>query len=231
MALDVISMMESDMEKAKKASGGNGSPTFFLLKAGEKALVRPLLDLNKAVLVHKHDLWNQATKKFEVNALCAKDQDLDCKHCFDAEMQKNKKLAAVRYFIIPLWVYQIKNKDGQVVTWKDQDGNEQAIRGVRYLQMKATSPILANLLDFFREEKSILNNDFVISRTGESLDTVYTVIAKAPKPFAVPDVPAQSEDEITFRIGDLCPPALIGESSSQSAPSPSTGKVNNEPDF
>src|SRR5579885_1336638 len=195
MALDVIGMMESDIQKASQKSG-SGSASFFVLKAGEKAKVRALLDLNQVAVVYKHDFFNNVTKKYEVNSICADTPELElprgfCKHCITAKETKNKKLEAVRYFVIPLYVYQIvrpgKNGEWESVTWTDQDGVEKPVSGIRYLQLKASSDILKTLLDLYRDAGSISAGDLVISRQGERLETTYTVINRPPSPFKVPE--------------------------------------------
>lgn len=240
MALDVIGMMESDIQKASQKSSG-GSASFFVLKSGEKALVRALLDLNKIAIVYKHDLFNPSTGKYEVNAICSDTPELElptgqCKHCADAKAAKNKKLEVVRYFVIPLYVHQIKNSAGQQVTWTDNDGNEKPVSGVRYLQLKASSDILKTLLDLFRDAGSISAGDLVIGRQGEKLDTKYTVINRPPSAFKAPEgveIPEQSAESIIARIAELCPFDLLEQNNGAVPPAQSQGKAsaNDAPDF
>ena len=207
--LDIIGEIENEMKRAQAKSAG-GSASFFVLKDGEKALVRPLLNLNAIAIIQKHDFYNPATKKFEVNAICAHVPELElpadsCKHCATAKSTNNKKLSAVKYFIIPLWVYGIKNSAGQAVVYQDQDGNEKPVSGLRYLQLKASSDILSTLLEMYREGTDLTSLDLTISRKGESLDTKYTVLPRTPAPFTVENVPAQDKLTIIQRIADLNP--------------------------
>ena len=58
---DVISQMENEIERSKQSTG---SPTFFVLKDGEKALVRCLLDLNTCSTLARVDLNASATYEF-----------------------------------------------------------------------------------------------------------------------------------------------------------------------
>lgn len=210
MAIDIIGEMEAEQKRAKSSSG---NASFFVLKDGEKALVRPLLNLNEVASIKKHDYFNPTTKKFEVNALCAESIDLPvsvCKHCLTAKQTNNKKLNPTKYFVIPIWVYGIKNSAGQPVVYTDQNsGEEKAVQGLRYLQLKASSDILSTLLEMYREGTDLTTLDLTISRKGESLDTKYTVLPRPAAPFAVEGVPEQSRDSIIERINDLNPAELI----------------------
>jgi hypothetical protein len=209
--LDVVAEIEAEQKRAAaKSAGGNAS--FFVLKNGEKALVRPLLNLNACASIWKHDFYNQATGKYEVNALCAQSLDLPaecCKHCMAAKSTGNKKLSAIKLFIVPLYVYGIKNSDGQAITYTDQEGNEKSVSGVRFLSLKGTSDMLATLVTMFREGTNISSSDLTITRKGEKLLTSYTILPRPPAPFAVEGIPAQYRDSIVERINELNPAEII----------------------
>lgn len=210
MAIDVIAEMEAEQKRAAARSSGS-NVSWFMLKDGEKSLIRCLLNLSQAAIILKHDFYNPATRKFEVNALCARSLDLDeeqCAHCIAA--RGNKKLLAQKYFILPVYVYGVKNSSGQAVVYTDSEGNEKAVQGLKYLQLKASSDILAVLLAMYRDGTNLTGLDLKISRTGASTDTKYTVLPQSPSPFAVADVPVQNVEDIITRIADLNPPAIAG---------------------
>lgn len=214
MAIDILGEIEQEQKRlAAKANGGNAS--FFKLKDGERALVRPLLNLGNIAVILKHDFFNPTTRKYEISALCTGTSYFgmpdQCQHCQTAKDTKNKKLLATKYFVVPLWVYSVKNAEGQTVTYTDQEGNEKQVSGLRYLQMKASSDILGVLTAMYREGIDITSLDLVIGRKGESLDTKYTVLQHPPKPFAVENVPPQSAESIIVRIADLNQPEFIEE--------------------
>src|SRR5579859_5570225 len=172
MAIDqeMLNMIESEKTrvakaaaeaKAKAASGGNGAG-FFMLKDGELAKVRPLL--NKFIPVYRHDLFNRATNKYEVQAVCAKSVDLTsefCAHCQKAIETKNRKLEAVMQFVVPLWLYGIRDmndlisdgqggKVGKPRTYQKEGEEPQLVRGLRYAQFKPGDPIFENLLTMYK---------------------------------------------------------------------------------
>lgn len=219
MALEIdntIAEIEAEMKRAQaKSSGGNVS--FFVLKDGEKALVRPLLNLNQVASLLMHVYWNPGSGKFDVNSVCAHQAELElpagsCKHCATVKTMTDKKaagkMAATKYFVVPLYVYGIKNAAGAPVTYT-QDDKEVAVQGVRYLQLKPTSDILATLLEIYRDNGDITTGDLTISRKGEKLDTKYTVTQRPPAVFSVENVPAQSKFDIITRIAEMNAPEVI----------------------
>lgn len=228
---NMIAEIEAEMKRAQaKSSGGNVS--FFVLKDGEKALVRPLLNLNAVASILMHVYWNPATSKFDVNAVCAHQAELalpagSCKHCATAKSMSDKKaagkMAANKYFVIPLWVYGIKNAAGQAVTFT-QDDKEQPVQGVKYLQLKPTSDILSTLLEIYRDSGDIMAGDLTISRKGEKLDTKYTVLQRPPAVFTVENVPAQDKSDIVMRIADMNAPEVIDGSDPFPASASTTAK-------
>src|SRR5581483_2663707 len=212
---DVVAEMEAEQKKAAARSSA-GSASWFMLKDGEKALIRCLLNLNAVAVILKHDFYNPVTRKFEVNALCAVTSGLSleesqCKHCQTAKQTGNKKLLAQKYFVMPVWVYGVKNAQGQAVTYFDSEGNEQPVQGLKYLQMKATSDILATLIAMYRDGTDLTTLDLTISRTGAGTDMKYTTLPRQPQPFAVKDVPPQDRALIVQRIADLNPVELVDD--------------------
>lgn len=220
MAIEIdntIAEIEAEMKRAQaKSSGGNVS--FFVLKDGEKALVRPLLNLNQVASILMHVYWNPGSGKFDVNSVCAHQPELElpansCKHCATVKTLTDKKAAgkmtATKYFVIPLWVYGVKNAAGAPVTYKDQEDKEQPVQGVKYLQLKPTSDILATLLEIYRDSGDIAAADLLIGRKGEKLDTKYTVLPRAAAPFTVENVPAQNKLDIITRIAEMNAPEVI----------------------
>ena len=83
--------LETLMNEESKSS--NFAPFFFSIKDGEKALIRPLLNMNAYLKVQKHEIYNPGTNKFDVKAVCAADLHLECQHCADAASNKRQFLA------------------------------------------------------------------------------------------------------------------------------------------
>ncbi|HET8913947.1 MAG TPA: hypothetical protein VFN23_20910 [Ktedonobacteraceae bacterium] len=234
--LDMIAEMEAEIERASQKSN-TGNVFFFKIEDGQKALVRFLLDLKQAAKIKKHDYYNQTTGKYEVSALCAESAELSveqCLHCKNAA--NNKKLTATTFFLIPAYVYGIKDAQNKPVVWKDQEGKEQPIQGIRYFQLKPTSPLLIALLANYREGGPLPDRDMLISRTdpnGNKLKATYTIIARAPSRFTAPadvEIPEQSADLMIQFMLEKNPPQLIGDEFS-TPPVQTAGKVSTVPDF
>lgn len=214
MAIDIkdpMALLEDEMNKAENRGGF--APFFFALKDGEKALIRPLLNMNQYVAVHFHEFFNPATKKYDVSTVCAEDYGQKCQHCIDAVA--NKKLAGQRRFYLPVYVHAILKlvgKEWVPVTYTNADGAEQPSKGVRLLELKASSSILSDLVAAYHEDDShdITRFDFVIARKGIQLDTTYTVTLK-PQARPLPDdLPKQSQEKIKSDI-ELARPMLTAD--------------------
>lgn len=264
---DVFAEMDEEIKEAKaKAASGTSNVFFFKLKDGEKALVRFLFDLRHALTVWKHEYYNNSTKTWEMSALCTQTHGIDlptelCQHCQTAqrklaeattkdERKAAERMQAIKFYLYPVFVYGIKNKEtGKDVTYKDKEGKEHPIIGVRYLQLKVTQPLMVSLRENYRELElgdSFLNHDITISLTctnGDILKPVYTVMLRAPSKFAPPEgveVPEQTHEDLFERLHDLWKPALIDQPDNdpfadappaQSNGNGAKGKVSNVPDF
>lgn len=196
--------------KAKAAAGGNGAG-FFILKNGEKALVRPLL--NKFIPVFHHSIWNNNNGKWDVNAICAQSVDLPkelCAHCKKAEETSNKKLTAVKQFVVALWLYGVRDTaTGAVKTYKNKDGEEIAQRGLRYAQFKVGDPIFETLLTMYKMAGDITLRDITIQQTGEKLEKKYTIDPLDPSPFVVEGMPTITPDGIIEWLSEKNPASIL----------------------
>lgn len=226
---DVFAEMEQEMQKASQKTG---NVWIFKITDGQKALIRFLLDLGQAAILYKHETkWDKSLNGgkggYEVQSVCAQSVELSKEHCKHCQNTANKDLKLVKYFIIPVYVYGVKNKDGKPVTYKNADtGEEIPESGVRYLQLKGSSPLLVALIENYRElnanpgqRKSLADCDMTISRVdigGNAVNASYTVIKRDPSPFVLPEgatIPEGATDRelIIDRFAEKNPPALIGE--------------------
>lgn len=214
---DPMAVLEDEMTRAQAQTGGF-APFFFSIKDGERALIRPLLNINQYVMLRFHEKFNQATKKYDVSAVCAADFGHDCQHCKDAQ-GGDKKLNAQKRFYLPIYIHSALKKDpaGQKwaqLTYTDQEGNEQQVKGVRILEMKASSSILADLVAAYNTADShdITLYDFVIARKGSGLDTEYTTTLSPNAPRALPDdLPKISRDRIKSDVEFARPMKAVGQ--------------------
>jgi hypothetical protein len=220
MAMSVLELMDEQIKKAKESpAGGSYKPTFLLLKNGHKALIRPLFNLDAVVVMSMHNKFNQAEPKQSINATCARELDKKCKYC--DQVASDKKLAAGVSFMLPVFVYGITDGEGKPVTYKDADGQEVAVSGIRILELKsfgAISTVLSWLREYFAECRkddetySLTSQDFSITRVGEGQKTDYTVLAKAPKPFTR-NVSAITAERVRERVIEACPPVVLEDAS------------------
>ncbi len=217
MALDILSEMEAEQKRAASAPKGAFRPIFLNndLKDGVKALIRPLWNLDAALLLPTHHFFNQADPKQSVNAICGRTFGSECLNCDAA--QNNKKLTAGKSFFLPVWLYaeQKQGGDGKwaVVTYKDQDGAEHAVGGLRILELQAfgrIADVLQALKTYYQEEDdhSIMVCDFIIEVHGEGTSKKITTMPKAPKLMA-PEVRSAipTRDAVQEMILSVWPPA------------------------
>jgi hypothetical protein len=240
---DPMALLEEEMNRKSDTSGFK--PFFFMLKDGEKALIRPLLNMSQYAQVNKHEYFDSAKKQYVARSICAVDLEQECQLCLDAA--DNKKLKADSRFVLPIYVLSVKDvKTGKEITYT-KDDQEIAVSGVRLLEMKRTSSILRDLVASYNEsdEHDITLNDFVISRQnidGDPLKTKYTVTPKAPKPASFPEeIPEAYRDpeQIKFLFANACEPVCVGDRDKPAEPvaaatpttSATNGKVKSAPDF
>ncbi len=254
---DPMAFLNEEMNKEPEKT--NYKPFFFALNDGEKALVSVLLNLPNYVLVDKHELWNNNTKKYDARAICAADLDLDCQHCIDAHASNNKKLQSSNRWVLPAYVHEVwklvdpKQNAYKRVTYTDQEGNTHNVQGFRLLEMKRTSSILKSLNDEYNdaEDHDITKLSFVIRREnvdGDVLKTEYRTSSKVARPIPE-DVPDEwkHKDTVFQLYTEACPPVVVGGDNDNDSvsddpflpdwdepmktPAKSNGKVKSVPDF
>lgn len=240
MATNIFAEIDQEIEEAAARAKANGGNVFFFkLADGQRAKVRFLLDLNEGMSLYRHKVYNPGTNKFDVNAICTRTAGMDlgesfCKYCQEAERTNSKELTAVKYFIWPVWVYQMagptKDERGhiqrdakgnvieEVLKYKDKDGNVHDQSGIRYIEVKGTAPLLASLRENYRmleEGDSFLKHDIVIALTCQNGDVKkphYTVILRNPSSFNSPEgveVPEQTHEDILSKLIDNAPPVFL----------------------
>ncbi len=247
-AKEAMTILEDEMNKADEKGSGL-APFFFSIKDGEKALITPLLNMSQYVLVNKHEIFNPAINKFDVAAICAFDLQLQCQYCLD--VVNNKKLTAGKRFVLPIYVHAVINvKTGAYVTYKDKDGVEHNVSGVRLLEMKRTSSILRDLVASYngtddsdvKAANNITKLSYVIRREnvdGDKLQTRYTVTPKQARELPE-DIPAWTRDrnQVLLQYADACPFKIVNNErdvppalQSSKPANGNGGKVKSVPDF
>lgn len=182
----VLDIMEEETQRATQKTGAF-KPTFLLLKDGQKAMIRPLFNLDGVVVMRMHNKYNQGDVKQSINAVCAAEMGQSCVYCADAE--NDKKLRSAVSFLLPVWVHRIAQKDETGkwadLTYQDQDGKQQPVYGLRVLELKAFGTISAvfqtlRSLHTEDEQHDVTRMDLIIERKGAGQQTSYVVLPKAP---------------------------------------------------
>lgn len=219
MAVDVLSLIDQATDRAN-APRASRKPVFLFLKEGEKALIRSLVNLPQAIVLSKHNKWND-NREYRVNAICAKEIDKGCEHCMSAQELEDKKLKASPVIFLPVYVYGVINvKDGSKVTYteKDEQGHESEpknVSGFRVLELTlygAAFSILQAFRAYIRDEGSITRCDFTIEQMGSGQKKNFLTTPKAPKPVD-PRIPAKASKIEEFRTAILgaIPPVTSAE--------------------
>lgn len=234
MALDVIGMMDQQFDRAS-APRPSGKPTFlFFNENGMKARIRPLVNLDRTTVIKMHHKWAQE-KEGRVNSVCASEIGKPCKYCDMAPA--DKKLSPSVSFMLPVYVYQVTDRIGNIVTVKNEQGEDEPIKGIRIIELTAygvISQVLGILRSYFKEEPhDITACDFVIEQTGEGTNKQLNTIPKAPT--AMPDglkkaVAMVPSERVKQRVVEACPPMVLQSASSASLPSSASSSASVEDD-
>lgn len=225
MAVDVLTLIDRATEKAS-APRSSKKPVFLFLSEGQKALIRPLVNLPQSMVFSKHSKWSDS-RDARVNAICAAEVGKPCEHCANAQALEDKKLKASTVIFLPVYVYGVIDvKTGQKVTYteKDEEGKESEsknVTGFRVLELtlfgKAFS-ILQAFRSHVRDEGSITGCDFTIEQVGREKTKNFIVTPKAPKSVD-PRIPAKSPKLEEFRTAILgaIPPLASVEAEAEDA--------------
>lgn len=230
--VNALDLIDQELAKAAAPRTSGKRPIFLFLKENHKALIRPLYNLTDALVLSKHSKWND-DPQYRVNAICAKEEDNDCKYC--AMVGDDKKMGAAFHFYLPVYVYSVIDQStGQKVVYKERQENgsdvERPVQGVRVLELTSFGTIGA-VLKFFREfmkeeEMPLTGCDFSISQVGAGQKKSFVCMPKAPKPMApqIKDLIPTAE-RLRERLLDACPPVIA-----DGAKTEVIGKIMNELD-
>jgi hypothetical protein len=210
---DPLAEMDEELNRAQRSKF---SSFFLTLKAGEKTLIRPLLNLNECVVLKLHEKFDETLNKSAVSAVCASEVELDCQHCVDAA--QDKKLTARKHFFLPIYVHGVWKRDERnqwvAVKTKDDSGVEVTYQGVRILDLKGD--ILYQIKSYHGEsdDSTITNVDLVIERTGSGRnDTHYMVTPKVNARPLPPDVPVQNRETVRESLIAMRKPQAVDTTS------------------
>lgn len=191
MTYDPIAELDAEVKRAESAPRKSGKPIFLFLKENQKALVRPLYNLNQMIVLMKHNMWSE-NKDFRVNSVCGHELDKTCLFCERVKEGGDKKLTANKFFYVPVYVHSvIDTKSGEAITYKEKGENdeevEKPVKGFRLLELSmfgSVSAILKHLRGYYRDEDThdITECDFSIEQIGAGQKKSFTTINKKPSP-------------------------------------------------
>jgi len=231
--VDVISMMDQQAERAAAAAatprsknGVTVTNTFLMISDKQKAIIRPLYNLDAAIVLPVHYKFNRPDPKLTVNAVCSKEIGQQCQHCQDAA--NDKKLSVATAFMLPVYVYRIEHtekgvdrnnvafKAGEAVMYRDENDQMQPVHGVRILKLTFFGSI-ATVANTFRSRykrgDNITHRDFSIERIGGDQATRYILDPEDPSDFQ-PKIIIPTPERIRERILEACPPTPLAGATS-----------------
>lgn len=197
--IEVIKQMQANAEKARQ-NAQNGGPKAFvsnsivLLQKDQRALVRPVYNMDSAITLPIHDKYKNTDaalaarpdgKPAPISAICATAIGKPCLFC---NQPKEAKLEARMECFLPVFLFRVQQEiaDNE---WEDcfyvtPDGESKPIRGFRMLRLKQGSSVLDHLMTIFSDadySNDVTSCDHIVVRRGEGLDTKYTPSNKPPK--------------------------------------------------
>ena len=239
----MVTTLDRMRQQREDVSKVNSAPFFFRLGDKQRALVRPILNLEQALAVHYHKFYDKANKKY-YEAVCGREVGKPCIYCNDASLtkdaQKKKDLTPKELFFVPVWLYAIQYKkvddngveildDNDNPIWEklhytDKETNEEKlVSGIRVMQLAfrgtAYSKVLEAFYDMTNNGERIVDRDFIISRVGSGTDTSYVPSKRQPAPFKVQIESPLTEEWLKQRVFEVSPPVTLDDGS----PSPLQG--------
>src|SRR6266487_5219905 len=195
--IEQIEQMQANAEKARQAAKDGlrayVSNSIVLLKDGERALVRPLYNMDAVIVRPMHDKFKNTDVSLSsrtvdgravaapISALCAAH---DGKPCLLCAQPKDAKLESRFECFVPVYLYGIKDMVNKAITYTDPDGNTKSVKGFRMLRCKQGSEILNQLMSTFKDAdygRDVTMCDFKLERHGAGMDTKYVCSPKPPK--------------------------------------------------
>jgi hypothetical protein len=237
VVFDPIASVKQEMaaakEKAAAAKAAKDSPkkapVIVRLKDGQRIKIRPLANITeygRCAFHYKYGVNGQAT----ISAVCATSFKVpECALCQNSD----KALKASDRFYLPVWVRiveMVNSRGGWTqATWTDKEGEVHDVEGgLRYLEMKISSPIFASLIAKYENSEShdIRDRDFIIERQGATMnDTKYVTDPQDPSRFRFDKVLERhpgadwTAKGTLLRIYEEFPPILIEDDQELIAPS------------
>jgi hypothetical protein len=209
MVGDVLAMIEDQMARPVVRSCGQRRQLFLYLKERQKTMIRPLINLDVASAFAIHNRYHPDMKR-KIYVVCAREINKPCYYC--RENSRGEQVCdAELSFMLPVFVYSlIDTRSGRQIMYRDQDGQDRPVSGVRLLELTAfgaVRDILATFSAFVQAGGDISDCDWTLEQFVSSQGK--RIVAK-PRPLKslTPQLKAQvpSEDLIRKCILEFAPP-------------------------
>ncbi len=213
MVGDVLAMIEDQMARPVVRTCGQRRQLFLYLKEQQRALIRPLLNLDAATAFALHNRYQPDIKR-KIYVVCAREINKSCYYCQD-DMKGELLCNAEVSFMLPVFVYSlIDTRSGRRIMYHDQDGQEQPVSGLRLLELTAfgvVRDILATFSAFIHAGGNISNCDWTLEQFVGSHGKCIVTKPMPLKPLS-PQLEAliPSEDLVRKCVLEFAPPIIKG---------------------
>jgi hypothetical protein len=147
MVGDVLAMIEDQMARPVVRSCGQRRQLFLYLKEQQKTLIRPLLNLDTVTAFAIHNRYHPDIKR-KIYVVCAREVNKPCYYCQGSGRGEQMCDAEVS-FMLPVFVYSlIDTRSGRQIMYRDQDGRDQPVSGLRLLELTAFGAVRDILATF-----------------------------------------------------------------------------------
>ncbi len=126
-------VVDTMKQKQAEAASRDSKSFFISMKDGDEVRIRPVVALDGAAYVYRHNKYVEGDMSAGVNALCAEDMNQPCGHCA-AFKAGDKDLKPYEAFVLPVMLYDT-----------DENGNL-VNASPKFLEMTPASPILGSLI-------------------------------------------------------------------------------------
>ena len=161
--------------KSEIQKSGGSKGKILFIKDGSKKRIRFLCDAEEGMELTFHDSYSEG-----INALCLEEMGKDCPYCERDELRTRKLYA-----------------------WSVWDYDSKEVKVLLYAANNCTP--IPNIIAMYEAYGTLLDRDFVISRTGSGQNTSYTVIPQDKAKFKNSKAVKMSKKELLKVVAKAFP--------------------------
>lgn len=161
--------------KSEIQKSGGSKGKILFIKDGSKKRIRFLCDAEDGMELTFHDSYSEG-----INALCLEEMGKDCPYCERDELRTRKLYA-----------------------WSVWDYDSKEVKVLLYAANNCTP--IPNIIAMYEAYGTLLDRDFVISRTGSGQNTSYTVIPQDKAKFKNSKAVKMSKKELLKVVAKAFP--------------------------